>query len=208
MNTKKEAIIFDLGGVLLNIDYQLTEDAFVDLGLTNFKEVYSQMQQSDLFDNYEKGKISSFHFINQLLEKLPAGTSANQVVHAWNKMLLDFPASRLEQLKKLASKYRLFLLSNTNDIHIEAFKRIFSTTFPNDSIDNYFEKVYFSSDIGMRKPDGEAFEYVCKQNQLNPENVLFVDDSPQHVEGAKSVGIDAILLQKNADVFSLPFFLA
>jgi putative hydrolase of the HAD superfamily len=68
--------------------------------------------------------------------------------------------------------------------------------------------VYFSSDIGMRKPDGEAFEYVCKQNQLNPENVLFVDDSPQHVEGAKSVGIDAILLQKNADVFSLPFFLA
>lgn len=207
MNSNIEAIIFDLGGVLINIDYQLTEDAFVELGLVDFKEVYSQMQQSDLFDSYEKGKISSFYFINQLLDKLPTGTNANQVVHAWNKMLLDFPALRLEKLKELKSKYRLFLLSNTNELHIDAFRRIFSNAFGETQIEDFFEKVYFSSEIGMRKPDAEIFSFVCKENGLSPENTLFIDDSPQHVVGAQSIGLNAILLAKNQEVFTLPFFL-
>lgn len=208
MNKDIDAIIFDLGGVLINIDYQLTEDAFVALGLSNFSEVYSQMQQSDLFDRYEKGKISSFHFINQLLDKLPKGTSANQVVHAWNKMLLDFPASRLEKLNDLKKHYRLFILSNTNEIHIDAFRRIFSAAFGDAKIEDFFEQVYFSSEIGMRKPDAEVFEFVCNKNGLNPAKTMFIDDSPQHVEGAKSIGIEAVLLGKNQEVFSLPFFLA
>jgi glucose-1-phosphatase len=208
INNSKEAIIFDLGGVLLNLDYDLTEKAFISLGMTNFGESYSQLQQEHLFDRFERGEVSSFHFINQLLDRLPLGTTANQVVHAWDAMILDFPVKRLQNLEELSKKYRLFLLSNTNDLHIDAVRRSLEKSVGHQNLEQYFEKTYFSSAVGMRKPDSNIFEFVCSENNLDPLKTLFIDDSPQHVEGAKNVGIDVILLEKNQEVFELPFFLA
>lgn len=208
INNSKEAIIFDLGGVLLNLDYDLTEKAFVSLGMTNFSESYSQLQQVQLFDQYETGQISSFHFVNRLLDLLPAGTTANQVVHAWDAMILDFPLERLRFLEELSQKYRLFLLSNTNDLHIDAVRRSLEKAVGHRNLEQYFEKTYFSSAVGMRKPDTKIFEFVCSENNLNPAKTVFIDDSPQHIEGAKSAGIEALLLGKNEEVFNLPFFLA
>lgn len=207
MNSSKEAIIFDLGGVLLNLDYKLTEDAFISLGMTDFPRVYSQLAQTDLFDRFERGEVSAFHFVNQLLDQLPSGTTANQVVHAWNKMILDFPLNRLNWLENLASSYRLFLLSNTNDLHIDAVRRALEKAVGHTDLERYFEKVYFSSAIGMRKPTSEIFEFICRENNLIPAHTLFIDDSPQHVEGARSTGLNAILLEKNQEVSQLPFFL-
>ncbi len=207
-DTSKEAIIFDLGGVLLNLDYDLTEKAFISLGMENFGESYSQLQQTQLFDRFERGEISSFHFVNKLLDRLPAGSTANQVVHAWDAMILDFPLERLNKLEELASRYRLFLLSNTNDLHIDAVRRSLEKTAGHRDLERYFEKTYFSSAVGMRKPDAKIFEFVCSENNLDPAKTLFIDDSPQHVEGAKKTGIDAVLLEKNKEVFDLPFFLA
>ncbi|AEA43292.1 HAD family hydrolase [Fluviicola taffensis] len=207
INTSKEAIIFDLGGVLLNLDYDLTEKAFISLGMKNFGESYSQLQQTNLFDRFERGEVSSFHFVNQLLDRLPFGTTANQVVHAWDAMILDFPTKRLQLLEELATKYRLFLLSNTNDIHIDAVRRSLEKSVGHKNLEQYFEKTYFSSAIGMRKPDSNIFEFVCSENNLDPVKTLFIDDSPQHVEGAKSAGIEGLLLAKNQEVFDLPFFL-
>ncbi|WP_341899974.1 HAD family phosphatase [Fluviicola taffensis] len=204
----KEAIIFDLGGVLLNLDYDLTEKAFISLGMTNFGESYSQLQQTQLFDRFERGEVSSFHFVNQLLDRLPFGTTANQVVHAWDAMILDFPVERLQFLEELSKKHRLFLLSNTNDLHIDAVRRSLEKTVGHRNLEQYFEKTYFSSAIGMRKPDSNIFEFVCAENNLDPAKTLFIDDSPQHVEGAKNAGLDALLLAKDQDVFELPFFLA
>lgn len=206
INNSKEAIIFDLGGVLLNLDYDLTEKAFISLGMTNFGESYSQLQQVNLFDRYEIGEISSFHFVNRLLDLLPPGTTANQVVHAWDAMILDFPSKRLELLEKLSTKYRLFLLSNTNDLHIDAVRRSLEKTVGHQNLEQYFEKTYFSSAIGMRKPNKEIFEFVCSENNLDRTKTIFIDDSPQHVEGAKFAGIEAVLLEKNQEVFELPFF--
>lgn len=203
INNSKEAIIFDLGGVLLNLDYDLTEKAFISLGMPNFGESYSQLQQTQLFDRFEKGEVSSFHFINQLLDRLPLGTTANQVVHAWDAMILDFPLERLTFLEGLSKKHRIFLLSNTNDLHIDAVRRSLKKAVGHRNLERYFEKTYFSSAIGMRKPDSEIFEFVCSENKLNPATTLFIDDSPQHVEGAKALGIHAILLEKNQDVSSL-----
>ena len=208
MNSSKEAIIFDLGGVLLNLDYNLTEEAFVSLGMSNFPSVYSQLAQTDLFDRFERGEVSSFHFVNQLLDQLPSGTSANQVVHAWNKMILDFPLARMNWLERLGDTYRLFLLSNTNDLHIDAVRRSLEKTVRHTDLERYFERVYFSSAIGMRKPTKEIFDFVCQQNQLNPTHTIFIDDSPQHVEGAKLAGLNAILLEKNQEVSELSLFLA
>jgi putative hydrolase of the HAD superfamily len=208
INNSKEAIIFDLGGVLLNLDYDLTEKAFISLGMTDFGESYSQLQQTYLFDRFERGEVSSFHFVNQLLDRLPPGTTANQVVHAWDAMILDFPVKRLQFLEELSKKYRIFLLSNTNDLHIDAVRRSLNKTVGHRNLEQYFEKTYFSSAIGMRKPDSSIFEFVCSENKLDPAKTIFIDDSPQHIEGARSAGIESLLLAKNQEVSELPFFLA
>lgn len=188
-----DAIIFDLGGVIINLDYQLTIEAFKKLGIENFEEMYTQAKQNNLFDDFETGKISSQHFINSLLPFLPSGTSANKVVHAWNAMILDFPSKRLELLDQLNSKYRIFLLSNTNDIHLQAVNRSLANT-TDRKLDSYFEKVYLSHEVKLRKPHKEIFELVCAEQNLNPAITLFIDDTIGHVNGANSIGLKGIHL--------------
>ncbi|TNE53932.1 MAG: HAD family phosphatase [Bacteroidetes bacterium] len=186
-----EGIIFDLGGVILNIDYDKTRLAFEEIGLTDFDGIYSQASQSGLFDELEVGAISPQRFINEMLEHLPAGTSPNQVVSAWNAMLLDLPKENLDFLKSLHEKTRTFLLSNTNEIHLPAFHSILENSHSESSLDPYFEKVYYSCRLRMRKPDPETFLKVCEENGLNPQKTFFVDDSIQHVEGARKAGLIA-----------------
>jgi len=188
-----DAIIFDLGGVIINLDYQLTIEAFKKLGIVNFEEMYTQAKQNNLFDDFETGKISSQHFINSLLPFLPSGTSANKVVHAWNAMILDFPKKRLELLDQLNSKYRVFLLSNTNDIHLQAVNRSLANT-TDRKLTSYFEKVYLSHEIKLRKPHKEIFELVCNEQNLNPVTTLFIDDTIGHINGANSIGLQGIHL--------------
>jgi FMN phosphatase YigB (HAD superfamily) len=188
-----DAIIFDLGGVIINLDYQLTIEAFKKLGIDNFEEMYTQAKQNNLFDDYETGKISSQHFINSLLPFLPSGTSANKVVHAWNAMILDFPSKRLELLDQLNSKYRVFLLSNTNDIHLQAVNRSLANT-TDRKLESYFEKVYLSHEVKLRKPHKEIFELVCTEQNLNPYTTIFIDDTIGHINGANSIGLKGIHL--------------
>src|SRR5690606_29498568 len=114
-------IIFDLGGVLLNIDYQLTEKAFIEIGIPRFAEIYSQLQQTTLFDDWETGKINRKDFIQSLREKSEIPLTEEQICTAWNAMLLDFPLRRLKVLQQLRPYYDLVLLSNTNEIHEAAF---------------------------------------------------------------------------------------
>ncbi|MFT6245562.1 MAG: putative hydrolase of the HAD superfamily [Crocinitomicaceae bacterium] len=197
-------IIFDFGGVIINIDYELTIEAFKKLGIDNFEDLYSQASQSNLFDDIETGKISPQRFINGLLEFLPSGISPNKVVHAWNAMLLDIPRSRIELLQKLSEKYRIFLLSNTNSIHIDAAIRTWNKV-SDTPMGSVFETIYFSHRVGMRKPNLEIFDYVCEQHKLNKQETLFIDDSIQHIEGAKKSGLHTLHLTGGLniqDVFS------
>ncbi len=196
-----EAIIFDLGGVILNLDYKKTSAAFIELGLTNFEEEYSQLEQQKLFDEFETGKISSFHFVNRILDKLPKGRNANQVVHAWNAMILDFPKERMNYLFKLKKEKRIFLLSNTNDLHLELVNRKLKEIYPDKQLSDFFEKIYFSCNIGLRKPNTEVFQLVCKENDLNITKTLFIDDSPQHIEGAKQIGLHTHHLTTSLEEF-------
>ncbi|NQV52320.1 MAG: HAD family phosphatase [Flavobacteriales bacterium] len=182
------AVILDLGGVILNIDYQLTIDAFHALGFESFEEQYSKLQQSGLFDGLETGQISRSAFITTIQQQAPDATAA-QVIHAWNALLLDFPEGRIETIEQIATRWPTFLLSNTNEIHYEAFNQTFQSQTGRTDIKPLFQKAYLSSEIGMRKPDAEAFEIILHENDLKAEQVLFVDDSPQHVEGAKKLGI-------------------
>jgi HAD superfamily hydrolase (TIGR01509 family) len=185
---KEDAIIFDLGGVLIRLDYALTIRAFEQLGITDFDVLYNQAAQTDLFDRYETGKISSMQFINALLAYLPEGTSANQAVHAWNAMILDVPKERIRWLERLRQSHRLFLLSNTNDLHMPIVRRAWSKVSPKP-LETFFDTVYLSYTLGMRKPDVATFQVVCEQNKLKPDKAIFIDDSIQHVEGARKAGL-------------------
>jgi putative hydrolase of the HAD superfamily len=181
-------IIFDLGGVILNIDYQLTSNAFKEIGLKSFDDYYSQKTQTSIFNDLETGKINTAQFVSELISLNPQMTEEN-ILKAWNAMLLDLPISRIEILRNLSEKYRLFLLSNTNEIHIRAFNEIIEKQYGSNVLVPCFEKVYFSNEMGLRKPDEECFTLVLKENGLKASETLFIDDSIQHIVGAESCGI-------------------
>lgn len=188
-----DTIIFDLGGVIINLDYQKTIQAFEKLGMSNFQSVYSQMAQTDLFDSYETGKISSQHFINLLLPHLPQGTSPNKVVAAWNAMILDVPEKKIELLTKLKNTLPTYLLSNTNDLHIQKVREEWKKASP-EPMEYFFNKMYLSHEIKLRKPTAQAFTHVLDENGLEAARTMFIDDTLQHIEGAKSLGIQTLHL--------------
>jgi len=193
-------IIFDLGGVLLNIDYGLTEKAFIDAGIVDFPVLYSQLQQTPLFDNWEMGKMPKDEFIKALQQASETSITEQQIITAWNAMLLDFPVRRLQILQQLRLYYDLFLLSNTNEVHEEEFNRILMQSHGIPNIGVFFDKVYFSHRVGLRKPMKEIFNRVLEENQLKPNQTLFIDDSPQHIIAAKALGIQTIYLEKGMTI--------
>lgn len=193
-------IIFDLGGVILNIDYLKTIAAFQQLGIENFDEIYSQAAQSDLFDKLEKGQIGADEFVAGIQALCGKPLSHQQIVDAWNSLILDFPLRRLQILQQLRLHHDLFLLSNTNEIHEPAFNKVLEQTHGIPNLGVFFDKVYLSHRVGMRKPDKEIFERVLDENGLKAEHTLFIDDSIQHIESANSLGIQTIFLEKGMTI--------
>ncbi len=191
---KYKNIIFDLGGVLLNIDYNLTAKAFGELGLPAFNQLFSQAQQQPVFDLYEKGLITSDEFRKELHSRLPQPVSDEALDAAWNRMLLDLPFQRLELLKKLKNSHRTFLLSNTNEIHMQWFSHSLQHHLGITDLSMYFEKVYLSYEIQLRKPDASIFKHVLEAHELDPAATLFIDDSMQHIESASKLGIQTYWL--------------
>jgi glucose-1-phosphatase len=187
-------IIFDLGGVLLNISYQASIDEFKALGITNFDQIFSQASQDKVFDGLDKGHISPDEFRNRLRNLTGLPLTDAQINKAWNAMLREMPGYSLTLLEQVKDHYRTFLLSNTNAIHFPDFLVYLKETHRYESMEILFEKQYLSYEIGMRKPDVEIFEYVVTQNGLNPSETLFIDDTFQHVEGARKAGLKAYWL--------------
>ncbi len=184
-------IIFDLGGVLIGIDYHATINAFKNLGVEKFDEFFTQLKQHHLFDKWDIGGITPEQFRHQLREISGLPMSNEQIDHAWNAMLGIMPNNRIPLLENVSKNYRIFLLSNTNAIHIPYFKRYITENFGYDGLDNFFENLYYSHEIGHRKPDAGAFNHVIAQNGLNAAETLFFDDTHMHVAGARKVGIHA-----------------
>lgn len=188
-------IIFDLGGVLFDINYQNIIESFQKLGLSEFDAIYTQLKQDHLFDELEMGLISASDFRDRVRKLAKKNLSDEQIDGAWNSILIGFPPRNVELLQDLKSKYRLFLLSNTNEIHEKAFRQMLDSLYNIDILANAFEKIYLSHRVHERKPDLKIFERVIRENKLEAEHTLFIDDSPQHVEGAKAAGLKALWLQ-------------
>jgi len=196
-----KSIIFDLGGVLLNISYQNTIDKFKKLGIDNSSSFYSKKEQNNIFNHFECGEITGEKFVREI-QKHCNDSTPKQILSAWNAMLLDLPKNRINLLNSLKEKYQIFLLSNTNEIHINKFQNIIGEK-EYHKFYNLFNKVYYSHEIGFRKPNVESFHLVLDKNNLKAKEVLFIDDSPQHIEGAKKLGIQTYHLQDNEEVTTI-----
>lgn len=201
-----DAIIFDLGGVIINIDYQATIRAFQELNIPQFEQLYTQAQQNHVFDQLETGQLSNDDFRNYIRREAQMELTDRQIDKAWNAMLLDLPEARIETLTNVAREKPIYLLSNTNAIHIDWFteymneKSIGFTAF-----NDLFVNTHYSSILGDRKPNASCFEKVIKINQLDPARTLFIDDSAQHVEGAQKVGLNAyhLINETIVDLFKI-----
>jgi putative hydrolase of the HAD superfamily len=167
----------------------------------NADSFYSKEVQTNLFNEIETGKISSDSFL-KLLQKETKNARKNEVRNAWNAMLLALPKERIKLLKKLKQDFSIYLLSNTNSIHISEFKKKIGKTKYQEFY-NLFDKVYYSHEIGFRKPNKEAFQLILDENNLNADEVLFIDDSLQHIKGAKNLGIKTYHLKDGEEVTTL-----
>ncbi len=183
-------IIFDFGDVLINLDKPATARAMLDYGFTG---ITSDLQH--LFNSYEKGLVASDEFLDEVSAHFPKA-SREYLTQAWNAILLDFPEKRLQFLENLAqeNQYKLFLLSNTNDLHIEHVKSSMGMERFN-RFKNAFDVFYLSYEMGMRKPDSEIYEFVLEQNQLEPTETFFVDDLKENTDSAAQLGIKVWNLQ-------------
>jgi len=183
-----DTIIFDFGDVFINLNKEAQVEAFKKLGISSPKEELVEM--NDLF---EKGKISEFEFLKGFLKFIP-NSSVEEIRDAWNTIIADFPLYRLEFLQLLSSKYRLFLLTNTDEIHINRFEENVGVSFFSDFY-QCFEKVYYSYEMGMRKPDLGIYRYIVNKHELSPKRTLFVDDKKVNTDAASSVGFHVWNLQ-------------
>jgi glucose-1-phosphatase len=196
-------IIFDLGGVIINLDINQTIFQFNALSKIPFESIYTQAKQNDLFNLFDKGKISENDFFKELKTLINYAGKREPILDAWNAMLLDIPERRLDTLVEAKNKYNTFLLSNTCEPHIKVFEADLYSTHGVKNFEDYFDKLYYSCRVGLRKPDKEIFEMVLQENDLLPEETVFIDDSEQHVKGAGDCGINAFLLEKNKEVRTL-----
>ena len=183
-----DTIIFDFGDIFINLDKQATIDGLERLGLSSWNEDLDQLNIS-----FEKGQISRDAFLLGIQKQIPNATT-DEILMAWNAVLLDFPLYRLEFLQLLSKKFRLFLLSNTDAIHIDHFEQREGASFYGDFY-QCFEKVYFSYEMGMRKPDAEIYTTLINRHELSPKRTLFVDDKKDNTDAAKALGLHVWNLQ-------------
>lgn len=176
-------IIFDFGAVLVPIDESKTWKAFKNLGAKKELE-----EQSDIFKSYETGNTSTTDFLKKIQPFFFRKIFLPDLADAWNALLSPLPEENLELLKKLKKDYRLFLLSNTNELHINRIRQE-AGPFTYKQFTRQFEKVYYSHEVGMRKPNAEIYQHVLKENDLEADETFYVDDGKQHTKSAAKLGI-------------------
>jgi len=196
-------IIFDLGGVVLNLDSQRSLKSFAKYSGLSEKDIYAMFIDDNWSYAFERGEISAATFRNEVRKSLKTEHSDQQIDDSWNAMLLDLPPSRLTLLAGLRNRFKTMVLSNTNDIHIVAFDKIVANATNGGTIDDFFDKIYYSHILGMRKPETEIYKYVIKENNLDPAATLFIDDMEKNIAGAQSCGLKTLHLTNQDYLFEL-----
>ena len=186
-----DTLLFDLGGVVLNIAPQKTIEAFMKLGLANIQNQITHGHHNGLFKAFEQGSISEKEFVLEIKKEISKEATDQEIIKAWNAMLLDMPIQRVQIIEELKEKYNVYLLSNTNSIHRSCFD---TSAKDYASLSELFHQVYYSYELKVSKPDARAFEKVIEASGLTPATTLFLDDSLQNIETAKALGFQTVLI--------------
>ncbi len=198
-------ILFDLGDVLIDIDFQKVKSAFEKLGISEFEKQFSQLTASSLFENLETGKISESNFYKAIQQQSSVPLADSDIKDAWNAILLDFRIESMKKLQELKQTHRLFLLSNTNAIHLTEVNNILQRQLGISNLDVFFEKAYYSHLVGLRKPHREIFEFVLKDAGICASETVFIDDTPPNISTAEQLGFRTHLLAKSERIESFSF---
>ena len=196
-------IIFDLGGVIINIDFQYTFEAFARLGNTDILSTLKKFDSLEVFKRYEKGEFSDAELRKLLKKEFNTELSDVQIDEAWNALLLDIPRERIDLIQRLKQNYQVFLLSNTNNIHIEEVNKILYRSTGLNSLDQLFHTAYYSYKMNMAKPEAEIYQYVLKEQGLNPGETVFIDDNKDNISGAQQAGIRTIRVEAPNTILDL-----
>jgi glucose-1-phosphatase len=196
-------IIFDLGGVIINLSVETTLQRFAKLAGVSLDKVKELHAAHPEFLTYEKGEMSDNEFRDGLNQIFGTKAKHAELDECWNAMLGDIPLERIELLKELKSKYKTYLLSNTNAIHLDCFTGIVKKAHDLESLEPLFHKTYYSHLMKMRKPDAEIYEFVLNDNNLEAEETIFLDDNLSNLKGAESVGIKTFHVTHPDLIFSL-----
>lgn len=194
------SIIFDLGGVVLPLDTEATRQKILEYTRQDIKEWMKFGYPHQVIRNFELGKLTEKEFFEDLSEVLSYENDLYYLKEAWNAMLMPIPKENIDFLNQLSEKYQLILLSNTCETHIQCFEKMLQQTHHIESLELLFDKVYYSCRIGLRKPDTKIFQKIIKENHLNPTQTIYFDDTPEHIEGAKKLGIQSYLYPQNQNL--------
>ncbi len=193
-------LIFDFGGVIYDIDHNISKLAFEDLGIKQFEKHYGHEKQSLLFEKLERGEINETAFRLTLKKYLPKNISDQKINEAWCALLIGFDKRKIDLLEKLGETYKLFLLSNTNIIHTRQFMNELNAYKDFKSL---FIDVWFSYEKGKRKPEKEFYLNLLNQYHLEAKECLFIDDLDINIEAAQQLGIQTQYLKEGESILDL-----
>ena len=190
MDKKIRNIVFDLGGVLVDLDFKAAINGLQKAGFANVKEQLQAFDRDGIFQKFELGEMTAEEFRTAIRENSSVELTDEEVDALWNAMLLEVPREKLELILHLRGKYMVYLLSNTNSIHWDyVCKNAFN--YRGFRVNDYFEETFLSYEMHLAKPDKAIFEKVLQDANLLPEETLFIDDSEANCKAAEEVGIHA-----------------
>lgn len=189
MQAPISTLVLDLGGVLIDVDHTASARAFADHGVPDFQDSYSKAKQTEVFDRFETGELSPVGFREAVRGLIGVALLDEVIDHCWNAMLGSIPPERMALVHRLKQQCQVLLLSNTNAIHVPAFEAIVARENGIQDFKGLFHGAYYSCELGMRKPNADIFHHVIERHDADPARTLFIDDSPQHVEGARKAGL-------------------
>ena len=188
MDKKIRNIVFDLGGVLVDLDFKAAINGLQKVGFANVKEQLQAFDCEGIFQKFELGEMSADEFRSAIRENSTVSLTDEEVDGLWNAMLLEVPREKLELILHLRGKYMVYLLSNTNSIHWDyVCKNAFN--YRGFRVNDYFEETFLSYEMHLAKPDKAIFEKVLEEANLLPEETLFIDDSEANCKAASELGI-------------------
>ncbi len=198
-----EAIVFDLGGVIIDLDFQRSFDQFSTLSGKSPETIRKGIFDSGILHQYEKGDYTDEEFLVEIERIFMLKGDRLAIEQAFLALLLNIPPARIELIRNLSKKYRVFILSNTSSIHYKEVNAILKRDTGYEHLDLLFEKVFLSFELGLLKPHQEIYKAVLEQALLDPQHTLFLDDNVDNLRGASSLGIHTALVSKEQSILKL-----